>query len=120
MDIRLYESERDYATLAEWYREYGSRVPAPEDLPLLGVVCDSAMMFLRLAEGKIGLLEAVVVKKGTERDEVLTALLEAIHAVAKANGLTRLLGYSKIPALVKRAEDLGWTVAPHKLLTIRV
>lgn len=119
MELKRYE-DSDYEVLSELYKDYGPRIPPKEALPKTGWIYPLGAIFLRRAEGGIGYIETLVVKKGEEREDVLGELLQAVHKEAKDSGMTLLVGYSRIPAVLERAIDWGFQILPHKMMVTRV
>jgi len=114
--LRIYDPEKDYPTLCEWWRARGKNPPLRELLPKLAVVAhrgdeDAAMGFLFMDNSTgVCFFEMPVSRPGMALSDVRRAF-EAVMGFLKMRaaqlGYVVMYGYT-LPAIAREARRLGF------------
>jgi hypothetical protein len=113
--LRLYTTE-DYPMVCEWWRAWKWDCVPQEALPEIGVIAsddtqDICCAWMYKTDSKIALLEWFIsnpkAKKG--REDAIAAVTESIAEIAKRQGFTSLVTFTKHPQLTNQMERLGFS-----------
>ncbi len=116
MEYRLFDFDKDYEKICGWYQKWGYTSLKKEMMPQRGIVVsneghDIAAVWLYVTDGKIGLLEGVVIdpdspksrRKGWHR-----FVLDTMEPIAKAAGCLDLWVISKDDSITAACKDAGF------------
>lgn len=121
-ELRKFNIDRDYETLCQWHEMYGIRPPQPENISKFGVVVEGvAAGFLLKTDTCTALLEGFIANPESwdhERDEALDKIAEGLIEEALKQGFKNIVCFTKLPAIVKRAQKFGLKeIGDYKLLS---
>lgn len=123
MEVRRFDKERDYKTVAHWwanYKGWGAVVPI-EFLPEHGYIVDDVCAgFLYKTDSKFALLEWVIANPesdATTRSEALDQLIPAILREAKALGFGAVYSSTKHSKLIDRYIKHGFHIGDTGVTT---
>lgn len=82
MNLKLFDKEKDYSTLVEWYEQNGQQAPEMDVLSPIGLKSDHFMGFIYLA-GNMSFLEHFVKNPESSREDVWSSCAEIAHELMK-------------------------------------
>lgn len=110
--------ERHYDTLVTWWNHWEGDAIHPALLPKHGyIIPNKAAGFLYRTDSMIALLENFVVApgcRGTERREAMKEVALQLKKKANELGHVILFGYTCVPTMVHRMEDIGFEKVNEK------
>lgn len=120
MKVRIFNYEKDYAQLKEWYFGWGYEPIPPELLPKYGLIVsnqghDVCAAFLYLTDGKVGLFEGAIMDPSAPKERrrgTLLFLHKAMQALARELGCLQAWVISKDKTLTKMSKDEGFWCFP--------
>lgn len=116
--IRLFDLNRDYATIQEWWKLHGSFAPKPQHLSSTGLIIEAdnplCAGWLYNTDSKICIFEFVVSNPNVSkelRDAALTLLIEEIKKLASNRGYELIYSSVKGMKYINRLQVAGFVVA---------
>lgn len=113
--LRLYTPE-DYPMVCEWWKSWGWDCVPEHALPPVGVIAydrtkDICCAWLYRTDSSVALLEWFISnRKATEhRRQAMSMVVDGISNIAKQNGFTSLVTFTKDPHLVRLMEEMGFS-----------
>ena len=119
MDIRLFDKNKDYDTLCQWWDDWDQPVHLPEALSDTGIIIskegvDICMSFIYSTDSYICWMEFLVMNKRTTREQrkgVLRKMFETLLEKSKLMGFKIVMTFgteeqsSKAPVLTKLKKE---------------
>lgn len=113
--------------LNSWLEAHGENSAHLEDLPVLGFMVYTpedkpiAAGFLRRCEGQMGIFDSLVTDpsfSSRDRHEALKLLVPYILDIGRQIKMTRVIAFTRHPAIIERAKSNGFEQQAHALISV--
>jgi hypothetical protein len=118
----------DLETLNAWLILNNHPPTVFEDLPTLGFVAQQketpvAVGFLNMCEGRRAVLEGLSTNPYADSDTrhfAINSIVEQIISAARLLGVYHLIAWTIDDNILKRSENFGFKIAPHKFIALEL
>lgn len=116
--VRVFDFDKDYGILQQWWTAHGSNPPRPEHLSSTGLIVEVGGKpvcsgFLYNTDSKICVFEFVVCDPKASKDDrnvALPELIENIKQIAATRGYTLIYTSIYIKRYIERLKNAGFIV----------